>query len=272
MKRISVLLLAMLPFSVIVFAQNDDPLTKSINGPVKQITQTMRLGNNNFSLYYGEQPGTMGKTITWYDSISRISEEANYIGDQIQNGMVYQYINDSVCYEYNYNDAGLIDGSYAYIRLDSLGHQVATKRFNKGKFFCADSTVYNERGQIVKLFETPLRKDSLVLSYAYYYDSLGRLSKVVNPFHGTGHTYTIKYDKKGNYIEYHSNKDGKKWERKVFVNEAGQVVRIEAGTMRACYSKFDKYGNWLMAENAVNTQSAFGWATVIIERIIEYYE
>lgn len=241
--------------------------TDEVNGPVKQMTVTLRLKTGNYSLYYGEQPGTCGKTIFWYDSIGRIIEKADYVGDRLQSGYVCQYTINNICMEYDYTADGLVKGSFAQVKSDSLGNRIYTKRYKEGRVCWKDSTVYNALGQKTEYYETPYKSDTLALRYVYQYDSLGRLSKVCETFHGTEHNYTIEYFPKGNYTEHHSQKNGTMWDRKYVVSKNGYIVDIKEPNHHSHYSKFDKYGNWLILEGSVHNLPG-----PVTERTIEYYD
>lgn len=267
MKKIIALIIVV--FAPHVFAE-DSMSFETVKGPVKQVTVTIGMENNNASLFYGDQPGGCMKIISWYDSIGRLTEQANYIGNQLQDGFVRQYTINNVYMEYNYDTQGLIKGSFAQVQLDSTGLLISTKRYKDGKLICADSAIYDTQGNKIAFYETPFKKDTLALRYTYEYDSIGRLYKESDCQDGI--YYTIEYLSNGNYIEHHVNKDGTTWEWKHMVDKNGILVKSESHNMRLRYSKFDKYGNWLQLKSSTNTHSPIGWVTSNIERIIDYYK
>ncbi|MBQ4507530.1 MAG: hypothetical protein II970_01350 [Paludibacteraceae bacterium] len=267
MKR--VLLLLTIPFLLVSRMYPTDENSR-ILGPVKIITETLHIDNNNVSLHYGEQPGGQAKIISWYDSIGRLAERANYINEVLVDGYVRQYTINNVCMEYNYDKTGLIKGSFTQIQMDSVGNHIFSRNYKDGKLFHADSTAYNAQGLKSADYETLFKADTLVLSYTYEYDSLGRVSKVTDM--RSLHYYTIEYYPNSNYTEHHFDKNGKKWDCKYIVNNKGQVINKQDPNLRVQYSNFDKYGNWLKMKGSTNTQSPLGWITTITERTIEYYE
>lgn len=270
MRRLVILIVACISCVGIAFAYN--PEEEKVCGPVKKITETIRIENDNVSLYYGDQTGQAGVRVQWFDSIGRLVEYSDHPGDNIiVYGSVRQYT-DSICVEYAYNEKGLIKGSFAIIRLDSAGHHILDKRYQNRKLINIDSLVYNVQGQIVEWYQTRHKSDSLDLRYSYEYDSLGRLCKVNDPFYRTGHEYVIEYLPNGNYVEHHSDKNGKKWERTFFVDKLGRVIKEESSGKRVQYLHFDQYGNWTKMKSSVNTKSPMGWVTSITERKFEYYE
>lgn len=265
MKRIVFVFSIMLAF--ITNVQALQPYVESGNGPVKQITVTLRTDDG--ILYYGNVAGgTTANVVIWYDSIGRMAEHADYMGGMIAEGYVCQYHGDSVCAQYDYDNGGLLEGSFNLIRYDASGRQVSSRRYLDGAFVFADSMVYNALGQKVEQYETPYKKDSLSLKYVYSYDSAGRLSKVVDVIYGQDNSYTMEYLSNGNYMEHHMNKNGQKWQRKFFVDNKGRLVKKEDKNTTVRYSKFDRYGNWLVAESSSHQNSA----VTITERIIDYYE
>lgn len=267
MKRLFLVVLAV--HAVHVSAQ-DYPMINSFKGPVKQATITMQRDNGDANLYYGGTSGARSKTVCWYDSIGRLLEEANYMDDEVQRGYVCQYTINNVYMQYNYDANGVIQGSFARFQLDSLGNLLESKRYEDGKFLCGDSTVYDADGRKIEFYETHIKSKKLMLRYIYVYDSIGRLCKVSDLFHGTGHVYTIEYFPNGSYTQHHIDNKGKKWDIKFILDKKGQLTRMESSNMSCRYSHFDKYGNWLQLISTNNTP--VGQFTTITERVIEYYE
>lgn len=270
MKKIITLIITTLVMQVYTYAV-DEPSDMTVQGPVKQVTTTISLEtNNNSSLFYGAQPGGDAKFICWYDSVGRITEKANYINNQVQDGYVCQYTINNTYMEYEYNHNGLIKGSYTYVQSDSIGRPLVTKQYREGKIVYVDSTIYNAQGNKIEYYESRLKTGIIALKNTYEYDSIGRLYKENDLLNET--YYTIEYLPNGNYTEHHVNKDGKTWERKYIVNKKGVHVKCETRDMRLVYSRFDQYGNWLQLKSSTNTHTPMGWVTTIIERVIEYYE
>ena len=267
MKKLTII--SLLTFLCVskAFANPLSPDSEELKGPVKKVTSILSLDNTSYSLYYGEQSGGTGKKISWYDSRGQLIEEADYIGDNLQNGYVRQYTINNVYMEYEYDKNGIIKGAFAQVQSDSLGHQLFSRRYKEGKLIYADSTVYDTLGRMIEYYETPYKKglEFLVLKSTYEYDSIGRLAKVKNI--RDSNNYTIEYFPNGNYTEHHINKYGKQWDREYIVNDKGQVKKINEPNMHVRYIKFDKYGNWLRMQS-----TAYHTATVTTERTIEYYE
>lgn len=103
-----------------------------------------------------------------------------------------------------------------------------------------------------------------------WYDSSGRLIKVEDVKYGQENSYTIEYLPNGNYVEHHINTQGKEWLRKYFVNKKGELIKKEDKNSIVRYSKFDKYGNWLVSESTSKDDPRGD--TSITERKIEYFE
>ncbi len=247
------------------------PEVESGKGPVKQITVTIR--TDDADMYYVDAAGAMGtmaKVVIWYDSVGRMIEHAEYMGGMLLEGYVCQYNADTACVQYEYNSSGLVDGSFAVIRYDSNGRQVSSRRYRDGVFVLADSIVYNTLGQKAEQYDTPYKVDSLTLKFVYTYDSSGRLIKVEDVKYGQENSYMIEYLPDGNYVEHHINKQGKEWLRKYFVNKKGELIKKEDKNSIVRYSKFDKYGNWLVSESTSKDDPRGD--TSITERKIEYFE
>ena len=173
---------------------------------------------------------------------------------------------------YHYNEDGFIKGSFKQLFYDSLGNQISSRTYKDGKFFCADSTIYNTQGLKIEHYDTAPNTDSMVLTYSYEYDSIGRLITVNRK---NEHIYTIEYHPNGNYTEHHSEKIKntiKAWEQKYVLDNKGQIIKIQAKDSWSKFTKYDHHGNWLKSEHSYNTNSPLGWITSVQERIIEYYE
>lgn len=249
-------------------------IAPDVKGPVKKVTITIKLGDGKLDILYGmsKQPFPEVKYVFWYDSIGRLTEETTYPGGSHINGHVYQYHNNEMGVSYHYNEDGFIKGSFKQLFYDSLGNQISSKTYKDGKFFCADSTIYNTQGLKIEHYDTAPKTDSMVLTYSYEYDSIGRLITVNRK---NEHIYTIEYHPNGNYTEHHSQKIKntiKAWEQKYVLDNKGQIIKIQAKDSWSKFTKYDHYGNWLKSEYSYNTNSPLGWITSVQERIIEYYE
>lgn len=264
-KYIIMIVLTMCCFNIYAW---DDLSEASLKGPVKKVTETFYLESNTHSLYYGQQPGGKATQICWYDSEGRLTEKANYINGNIEDGYVRQYTINNVCMEYNYDAKGLIKGTFAYMQLDSDGHKLSTRRYKNGHVIAADSTVYDAEGHQIKCYESLFGNDSLILRYTYKYDSIGRISRYYETWAGTEKVCVYEYFPNGSYTEHVADNKGKKWDRKYTLDNKGQQIKYEDKTVRIRYSNFDKYGNWLKSRNSYTNNAA----VVIYERVIEYYE
>ena len=232
-------------------------------GPVKQITINKNLND-----------GRVQKQMYWYDSISRLVEEAHYLDDALQYGYVYQYHSDVFCMQYLYNSSGLVDGWYTQIRLDSAGNRIACRTYTSGNFFHADSTVYDAHGNKLKIYYINQDKpEAPILMTTYEYDSLGRLYK----YGGEGMECWIEYLPNGNYIEHHatsvyidpsSEKTNVMKEEETFIlNQEGEIAEIKGPAQHLVYSNFDRHGNWRKLKCTNKTSG-----TTTTTRVIEYYE
>ena len=249
-------------------------IAPDVKGPVKKVTITIKLGDGKLDILYGmsKQPSPEVKYVFWYDSIGRLTEETTYPGGSHIDGYVYQYHNNEMGVSYHYNEDGLIKGSFKQLFYDSLGNQISSRTYKDGKFFCADSTIYNTQGLKIEHYDTALKTDSMVLTYSYEYDSIGRLITVNRK---NEHIFTIEYHPNGNYTEHHSEKiknTSKAWEQKYVLDNKGQIIKIQAKDSWSKFTKYDHHGNWLKSEHSYNTNSPLGWITTVQERIIEYYE
>ena len=249
-------------------------IAPDVKGPVKKVTITIKLGDGKLDILYGmsKQPFPEVKYVFWYDSIGRLTEETTYPGGSHINGHVYQYHNNEMGVSYHYNEDGFIKGSFKQLFYDSLGNQISSRTYKDGKFFCADSTIYNTQGLKIEHYDTAPKTDSMVLTYSYEYDSIGRLITVNRK---NEHIYTIEYHPNGNYTEHHSEKIKntiKAWEQKYVLDNKGQIIKIQAKDSWSKFTKDDHHGNWLKSEYSYNTNSPLGWITSVQERIIEYYE
>ena len=248
-------------------------IAPDVKGPVKKVTTTIKLGDGKLDILYGmsKQPFPEVKYVFWYDSIGRLAEETTYPGPHID-GHVYQYHNNEMGVSYHYNEDGFIKGSFKQLFYDSLGNQISSRTYKDGKFFCADSTIYNTQGLKIEHYDTAPKTDSMVLTYSYEYDSIGRLITVNRK---NEHIYTIEYHPNGNYTAHHSEKIKntiKAWEQKYVLDNKGQIIQIKAKDSWSKFTKYDHHGNWLKSEHSYNTNSPLGWITSVQERIIEYYE
>lgn len=249
-------------------------IAPDVKGPVKKVTITIKLGDGKLDILYGmsKQPSPEVKYVFWYDSIGRLTEETTYPGGSHINGHVYQYHNNEMGVSYHYNEDGFIKGSFKQLFYDSLGNQISSRTYKDGKFFCADSTIYNTQGLKIEHYDTAPKTDSMVLTYSYEYDSIGRLITVNRK---NEHIFTIEYHPNGNYTEHHSEKIKntiKAWEQKYVLDNKGQIIKIQAKDSWSKFTKYDHHGNWLKSEHSYNTNSPLGWITSVQERIIEYYE
>lgn len=249
-------------------------IAPDVKGPVKKVTSIIKTEQDGMLyMIYGmsKQPFPEIKYVFWYDSIGRLTEDATYPGPHID-GHVYQYYNNEMGVSYHYNEDGFIKGSFKQLFYDSLGNQISSRTYKDGKFFCADSTIYNTQGLKIEHYDTAPKTDSMVLTYSYEYDSIGRLITVNRK---NEHIYTIEYHPNGNYTEHHFVKiknTSRKWEQKYVLDNKGQIIQIKAKDSWSKFTKYDHHGNWLKSESSYNTNSPLRWITSVEERIIEYYE
>lgn len=249
-------------------------IAPDVKGPVKKVTSIIKTEQDGMlDMIYGmsKLPSPEIKYVFWYDSIGRLTEYATYPGPHID-GHVYQYYNNEMAISYRYNEDGFIRGSFKQLFYDSLGNQISSRTYKDGKFLCADSTIYNTQGLKIEHYDTAFKSDSMVLTYSYEYDSIGRLITVNRK---NEHIYTIEYHPNGNYTEHHSEKiknTSRKWEQKYVLDNKGQIIQIKAKDSWSKFTKYDRHGNWLKSEHSYNTNSPLGWITSVQERVIEYYE
>lgn len=249
-------------------------IAPDVKGPVKKVTSIIKTEQDGMLyMIYGmsKQPFPEIKYVFWYDSIGRLTEYATYPDPHID-GHVYQYYNNEMAISYRYNEDGFIRGSFKQLFYDSLGNQISSRTYKDGKFFCADSTIYNTQGLKIEHYDTAPKTDSMVLTYSYEYDSIGRLITVNRK---NEHIYTIEYHPNGNYTEHHFVKiknTSRKWEQKYVLDNKGQIIQIKAKDSWSKFTKYDHHGNWLKSESSYNTNSPLRWITSVQERIIEYYE
>lgn len=249
-------------------------IAPDVKGPVKKVTSIIKTEQDGvLDMMYGmsKLPSPEIKYVFWYDSIGRLTEHATYPGPHID-GHVYQYYNNEMAISYRYNEDGFIKGSFKQLFYDSLGNQISSRTYKDGKLFCADSTIYNTQGLKIEHYDTAPKTDSMVLTYSYEYDSIGRLITVNRK---NEHIYTIEYHPNGNYTEHHFEKiknTSRKWEQKYILDNKGQIIQIKAKDSWSKFTKYDHHGNWLKSEGSYNTNSPLRWITSVQERIIEYYE
>ena len=277
-------LVAILCVSMLYAEEAKVQSSKSAKGPVKKltiITQSMS-DNENVVIKSSSSNKTLGTTYTsdgrqllqdnkeilWCDSIGHVLEEVKYVGLNMPRGFVYQYITDKTAMAYEYDENGLIKGSFKQLVYNTLGKLELIKRYKDAVCQSGDSIIYNAQGQKLMQFRMNSKTKEWALSQIFEYDSLGRTSKVWDG----GATYTIEYRSDGSYTEYHTGTKGEKWERKITVNKKGQIIKIKDRNEQIRFSKFDKHGNWLLRESIQDTSSKLGNIITTIEREIEYYE
>lgn len=231
--------------------------TEKFNGPVKKMTVT------------SVQAGSPRVWIYWYDSIGRLTEKVVYMDGFIQHGFLRQYTINNVYMDYDYNEKGVIKGSFTQTQLDSLGHKLQSKIYKEGKLWRADSIVYNAQGNEIECY-TMDDDGILVLRHTCEYDSLNRLIKKYNNLRGNEITFTFEYLDDGNYMEYRTSTNSQKTYKKYIFNKQGQLVRVKGSKENSQFKKFDTYGNWTIWEEMLD--AFFGRISYTYERVFEYYE
>ncbi len=261
MKRfIKLLLLIVVSVSTVYAA--DETVINYAKGPVKLIVVAKNYENYINVLYDLK----VRREIYMYDTQGRLKEELHYDDDKLQLRYVYQY-SDDICMQYKYGRKKIIKGNYSRSRMDSTGNIITSETYIDGKFFSADSTVYDESGRKIEYYTNIERERTIFLKYTYEYDPLGRLSKIRDILHGGFDICSVEYQPNGNFTEYHSDKKGTKWEYHYFVNDQGLLVEVQwRDSERTLYSNFDQYGNWLESERIDPEEG-----TVVTKRLIEYY-
>ena len=258
MKKI--ILLGVLIFCGIInlYAMGIKDHTENVKGPVKVMTVT------------SNQTGIVRVWKYWYDSIGRLTESVVYHDGKIMVGYVRQYTINNAYMDYEYNQQGLIKGSFTQTQLDSLGNKISVRFYRDGKLFRVDSIIYNDQGQMV---ENYLKKDSVFkLRFRCEYDSLHRLTmhyckNTIN----NEITKTYEYLPDGSYIEHESSTDyGKRPDKKYIFNNQGQLIEIKGKEEHSRFRKFDKYGNWTVWTEVLNIP--IGHFEYTYTREIEYYE
>lgn len=259
MKRfIKLLLLIVVSVSTVYAA--DETVINYAKGPVKLIivAKNYEKYNNVLSNF------KVRREIYMYDTKGRLKEEVHYDDDKFQFRYVYQY-SDNICMQYEYGRKKIIKGNYCRSRMDSTGNIITSETYIDGKFFSADSMVYDASGHIIEYYTNHERERTIALKYTYEYDSLGRLS--TKRLHGGIVICSVEYQPNGNFTEYHSDKEGTKWEYHYFVNDQGFLEEVKwRNSERTLYSKFDQYGNWLESECIYPEEG-----TIVTKRVIEYY-
>lgn len=261
MKRLINLLLLLACVSTAHAA--DETVINYAKGPVKLIivAKNYEKYNNVLSNF------KVRRQIYMYDTQGRLKEELHYDDDKLQLRYVYQY-SDNICMQYKYGQKKIIKGNYSRSRMDSTGNIITSETYIDGKFFSADSTVYDESGRKIEYYTNIERERNITLKYTYEYDPLGRLSKIRDILHGGFDICSVEYQPNGNFTEYHSDKKGTKWEYHYFVNDQGLLVEVQwRESERTLYSNFDQYGNWLESERIYPEEG-----TVVTKRVIEYYD
>ncbi len=232
--------------------------TENVKGPVKVMTVT------------SNQAGTVRVWKYWYDSIGRLTESVVYHDGKIMVGYVRQYTINNVYMDYEYNQQGLIKGSFTQTQLDSLGNKIYVRIYRDGKLSRADSIVYNEQG---KMIENYIKHDSVFkLRFRCEYDSLNRLTmRYCKNTINNEITKTYEYLPDGSYIEHESSTDyGKRPDKKYIFNNQGQLIEIKGKEEHSRFRKFDKYGNWTVWTEVRNIP--IGHFEYTYTREIEYYE
>lgn len=232
--------------------------TENVKGPVKVMTVT------------SNQAGTVRVWKYWYDSIGRLTESVVYHDGKIMVGYVRQYTINNVYMDYEYNQQGLIKGSFTQTQLDSLGNKIYVRFYRDGKLSGADSIVYNEQG---KMIENYIKQDSVFkLRFRCEYDSLNRLTmRYCKNTINNEITKTYEYLPDGSYIEHESSTDyGKRPDKKYIFNNQGQLIEIKGKEEHSRFRKFDKYGNWTVWTEVRNIP--IGHFEYTYTREIEYYE
>lgn len=232
--------------------------TENVKGPVKMMTISSK------------QAGTLRVWKYWYDSIGRLTESVVYHDGKIMVGYVRQYTINNVYMDYEYNQQGLIKGSFTQTQLDSLGNKIYVRFYRDGKQSRADSIVYNEQG---KMIENYIKQDSVFkLRFRCEYDSLNRLTmRYCKNTINNEITKTYEYLPDGSYIEHESSTDyGKRPDKKYIFNNQGQLIEIKGKEEHSRFRKFDKYGNWTVWTEVLNIP--IGHFEYTYTREIEYYE
>ena len=262
MKNLICVMLLSLCFAAIYAA--DETVINYAKGPVKQIIIANRYINCKYVLHNTK----VRREIYTYDSKGRLKDEIGYNDNKFLYRYVYQY-SDSICMKYEYGPKRIIKGNYCRMRMDSAGNRITSETYINGKFFSADSTVYDEYGRKIEHYEIPSQQNTFALRFTFEYDSLGRLSKKRDFLYGGGMVIcSVEYLPDGSFTEYHSDVVGQKRTFHYFVNEKGLLVEVQwENSERTVYSDFDKYGNWLKSER-IRPEDG----TIVVDRVIEYYE
>ena len=284
LKKIFSILVILLYLSLVCVEKIHAQSSESAKGPVMKltiITQSMS-DNENVVIKSSGQNRTVGTTYTadgrqllqdnkkilWCDTIGRVVEEVNYVGLNMPRGFLYQYVTKQTAMAYEYNEKGLVKGSFKQLVYNANGNLELIKRYKDGVYQSGDSIIYDSKGRKIMQFRMNSKSNEWALSKTFEYDSLGRESKVWNG----GATYTVEYHPNGSYTEHHIDTKGKKWDRKIIVNKKGQIIKIKEPKEQITFSKFDTYGNWLQRESIQKTSSKLGNILTTIKREIEYYE
>ena len=263
MIRIISVLLLMSACTAIIHAA-DETIINYAKGPVKQII----IANNYDNYDNGFSNLKVRMQIYTYDTLGRLKDEVRYDDQKFRYRYVYKY-SDNICMKYESGPKKIIKGNYCRMRMDSKGNQITSETYIKGKFFIADSTVYDESGHKTEYYETRDKQLNYSLKYTYEYDSLGRISKTRSILYGKGMVIcSVEYQPDGNFTEYHTDVKGHKMEYNYFVNDKGQLVEVKwTNSERTIYSEFDQYGNWIESQRIVPNEGI-----IVTKRIIEYYK
>ena len=226
-----------------------------LKGPVKKMVVESNISGHSFTWEY------------CFDTTGRLTKQFYYVKRKLSSGYMYQYIDNNMRIDSEYNSKGLIEGVYRRVQLDSLGNEICSKRYKNGEIYYADSTVYNTEGKEIEHYR--MTDGKLTLRYTCKYDSLGRISaKLYADDDSTKKIY--EYSRDGSYMLFLYRGSEVEWYKKHVFNSDGLLVVIRGATEYTTFSDFDKYNNWTSCQSVNNWK--FGKSEGIYKRTIEYYE
>lgn len=265
LKKLFIILLASILVSTSLFAQFRSETGKGdilrTYGPIKQIT----------TIVYADGEET-GRDVCRFDSIGIVESywinEDGRISERSRRN--YHYIDSNSCWCYYHMNLGDVrgpDSDEDTIKYFFNDKGETMKSYDKNSCLI-DSFVYDAQGRLIEQYERNGKKMELL--YKYTYDRLGRLIKEQNFEPYRKYVVTYQYQPSGNYKKYHI-RSGSKHVMKGFVNNKGQLIKLENNESEVIYKDYDKYGNWLKIE-LKPTRPDSKISHMVYERIIEYFE
>ena len=187
----------------------------------------------------------------------------------------YQYTDSNSCLCFYHKNLGDVRGperdeDTIIYYFNAKGDKTRSYDMNSN---LVDSFLYNTHGKLIKKYHRDFEKGEMELEYESTYDSQGRLvkEKYNAPYYYRSRVVKYKYLPNGNYKRYYTVNGVRRFAAKCFVNDKGQLVKLQFRDMEVLFSQHDRYGNWLKYEIKPARFNSRPGAMVIIRRI-EYLE